>query len=205
MTDMAKRFKVPASVVAVSPVLNQVTEQVTTADVAVVKVPVRPITDADLTTLSTSQQAGVKSGDILASWDEVEVTDKASPTGKGGKRPYIRLEAQTAMGLNQLFDGFINPAKPKPEGDAADTRTDDDKRKGACDYANYGRDLEARAAARAVLMGELEGPEKAVKKMIVGLQGAEYGVDEIRSIVMNSPKFKGIDGLSKLIDTALKS
>src|SRR6266536_2824418 len=101
----------------------------------------RPMIDADMATLSESQQAGVRAGNIRASWDTVEVSDKASPTGKGAKRAYIRLEALNAQGLAQVFDGKINPATSKPAtGD--DTRTDDDKRNGACDYANYGLDLE---------------------------------------------------------------
>src|SRR5262245_16569979 len=135
---MAKRFTVPAAVAAVAPVVSQVTETAPAAS-AQAETPIRPITDADIATLTESQAAGVRAGNILASWDSVEVTDKASPTGKGGTKPYIRLEAQNAQGLNQLFNGHINPAKPKPEGE--DTRSDDDKAKGACDYANYGCDL----------------------------------------------------------------
>ncbi len=164
----------------------------------------RPMIDADMATLSESQQAGVRAGNIRASWDTVEVSDKASPTGKGAKRAYIRLEALNAQGLAQVFDGKINPATSKPAtGD--DTRTDDDKRNGACDYANYGLDLERRAYARAQLMNELEGPEKLVKKAVLAMLAIGLEPADVKASIIGSPKFKGVDGLGKLVDAAMRS
>jgi hypothetical protein len=164
----------------------------------------RVVTEQDLATLSEHQQAGVKAGNIFARWDEVEISDKASPIGKGAKRSYIRLDAVNAQGISQMFDGKIEPMTLKPE-EGEDKRTDQQKAKGACDYLNYGYDLERRAQARLQLMNELEGPEKLVKKAVVGMLGIGMEPAEVKATVLNSPKFKGVDGLAKLIDAALRS
>jgi hypothetical protein len=164
----------------------------------------RVVTEQDLKTLTEHQQAGVLAGNIMARWDEVEVSDKASPTGKGAKRPYIRLDALNGAGLAQMFDGKIEPMTLKPE-EGEDKRTAQQKEKGACDYTNYGYDLERRAAARLALMNELEGPEKLVKKAVVGMLGIGMEPVEVKTTILNSPKFKGVDGLAKLIDAALRS
>ena len=181
--------------------------EVATAAPAIVEPAVekaRPVTEGDLSTLSEHQQNGIKAGNIRASWDNVEVSDKASPTGKGATRPYIRLEALNGAGLAQMFDGKIEPATSKPEtGD--DTRTLEQKRSGACDYANYGADLERRAAARAALMNELEGPEKLVKKAVVAMLAIGIEPADIKAQITGSPKFKGVEGLGKLVDASLRS
>jgi hypothetical protein len=169
------------------------------------KAPEREFTEQDALTLSESQQAGIKAGNIHASWDVVTVSAKKSPTGKAGVRYYIRLEARNAPGLNQMFNGVINAATPEeniPEG----TSKEDRERlttKGACDYANYGFDLERRASARAQLLSELEGPEKVVKKAVAAFLALDMDRSEIRAMILASPKYKGVEGLAKIVDNAL--
>ena len=147
-------------------------------------------------------EAAVKSGDVLKVNDEVTVTAKASPNGKEAKRSYTKYIALTASGMAALCGGKFDPMTPKPdEGD--DNRTDAQKEAGACDYFNYGYDLEARATARQALMGELEGPEKQIKKSVISLRGMDYDDETVRKHIMESPKFKGVEGIDRLITNAL--
>lgn len=163
------------------------------------------VTDtADLAKLPEAYQKGIAEGHIVATYEEVEISDKASPTGKGVKREYIRCDALSAQGMSILNGGKIKPQTPKPaEGD--DTRTEEEKQVGACDHHNYGRDLEVRRKIRLEMMDGLEGPEKAVKKSVVGLRAMEHSDEEIVNMIKASPKFKGVEGLDKLIATALKA
>lgn len=141
---------------------------------------------------------GRSEGLIKAFWHFVEVSAKKSPTGKGGKRSYVRLEARNGRGMGTICKGVIDPAPERVEGQPK-------PQVGACDYFNYGSDLDRKAPVRAALMTTLEGPEKAVKKTVLGLIAAEMEPDEIRAFVRNAPKFKGVEGLDKLIDSALAS
>lgn len=134
----------------------------------------------------------------------VEISDKASPTGKGAKTQYRKLVAQDAQGMAAMCGGKIVPATPKPE-EGKDERTEEQKAAGACDYFNYGYDLEVRAKIRTDLMGTLEGPEKQITKLVAGLKAAGFDADAIRTTVLGSPKFQGTDGLANLIDRALKA
>lgn len=170
-------------------------------------IPERAFTDADLALVSASQREGIQAGNIVASWDTVTVSGKKSPTGKAAFRYYIRLEALNGAGGMQMFNGKINAATPSekvPEGSTADQR-EALTAKGMCDYANYGADLERRAAARTLLLSELEGPEKVVKKAVAAFLGMEYEPDMIRQLILTSPKYKGIDGLAKIVDSALSA
>ena len=165
---------------------------------------VRPVTESDLLTLSEHQRNGVNAGHIRASWDKVTISAQAGKTAKDTVGAYIRLEALNTQGLSLLFDGKINPETPKPEK-GEDTRTPEEKQRGACDYANYGYDLERRASIRQKLMATLEGPEKAVKNAVKGMLGLEMEPAEIKDRIINSPKFKGTPGLDKLVDAALRA
>jgi hypothetical protein len=126
----------------------------------------------------------VEAGDVKAVQDKVSISEKASPTGKAAEMAYTRYVAVTARGMAALCDGKLEPAKDKPEtGD--DTRTDAEKAPGACDYFNYGFDLDVRATVRAKLMSTLEGPEKAIKKAIDTLvNNAGFSETDARALVI---------------------
>jgi hypothetical protein len=121
-------------------------------------------------------QNAVKDGSLVATSEVVVITDKSSPTGKGGKRAYLMLAAQNARGMAALCGGKLEPATAKP-AEGEDNRTDEQKANGACDYFNYGFDLDVRAKTRAALMAELEGPEKSIKKAVDNLV-ANAGMSE---------------------------
>jgi hypothetical protein len=140
----------------------------------------------------------VADGLIGAAWSRVEVKAANSPTGKGGKRAYVRLTALDIRGAAAICKGVIAPAAAKQEGQPK-------PQAGVCDYFNYGSDLDRKAPVRAALMTTLEGPEKAVKKMVVGLLAAEMEAAEIRALVKRTPKFANVDGIDKLLDSALAS
>lgn len=112
-----------------------------------------------------------------------------SPDGldKDAFKSYTGYEAQNARGMVALV-GKIEPKKTKPaEGD--DTRTDVEKESGACDYFNYGLDLELRAKVRAQLLSELEGPEKAITKGVKSLvENAGMSESEARELVIKQRK-----------------
>jgi hypothetical protein len=135
---------------------------------------------------------------ITATWSRVEVKAANSPTGKGGKRAYVRLTALDIRGASAICKGVIAPAAPKEDGKPK-------PQAGVCDYFNYGSDLDRKAPVRAALMTTLEGPEKAVKKMVVGLLAAEMEAAEIRALVKKTPKFANVEGIDKLLDSALAS
>jgi len=134
-------------------------------------------------------------GLISASWSRVEVKAANSPTGKGGKRAYVRLTALHIKGASAICKGVVSPAAPKVDGQPK-------PQAGVCDFFNYGSDLDRKAPVRAALMTTLEGPEKAVKKMVQGLVAAEMSADEIRALVKRTPKFANVEGIDKLIDSA---
>lgn len=151
--------------------------------------------------LSELVQAAVDAGHVVAVTDEVTISDKASPTGKGAKKDYTKLIAQDAQGMAALCGGKIVPATAKA-AEGKDERTDEQKAAGACDYFNYGYDLDVRAGIRQELMGTLEGPEKQIKKAFDGIVLAGYSKSDAAEMLRNSPKFKGVDGLDKLLERA---
>jgi len=177
---------------------------------AAVATPPREVTAADLAGLSWQGKpyadgviaAALAEKHIVAYWDDVTVSDKASPTGKGASKAYVRLEALSARGLGILCNGKIEPATAKPVT-SDDTRTPEQKVPGACDFFNYGFDLDRKAPVRQQIMASLEGPEKAVKKAVLGLVAAGYEGDTLRDMVKASPKFAGVDGIDKMIASAL--
>jgi len=163
------------------------------------------VTDAELAIVEKAESyadgalvQARKDGQVRATWSRVEVSAKKSPTGKGGKKSYVRLEALNGRGMSAICKGAIDPAAPRVEGQPK-------PQTGACDYFNYGSDLDRKAPVRAALMGVLEGPEKAVKKTVLGLLAAEMSADEIRAFFKTAKKFNGVEGLDKLIDSALAS
>lgn len=133
-------------------------------------------------------QAAIDSKDVIAVTDKVTISEKASPNGKAAEKAYTRLAAQTAKGMAALCAGKIPPATAKPaEGD--DTRTDADKANGACDYFNYGYDLDVRAQVRGQLMSELEGPEKSILKAVKALvENAGFTEAAARDLVIAQRK-----------------
>lgn len=147
-------------------------------------------------------EQAIQSGDLRKETDEITVSAKASPNGKEAKRSYTKYVALSATGMAALCGGKFDPMTVKPE-EGEDVRTDAQKEAGACDYFNYGYDLEARASARQQLMSELEGPEKQIKKAVLNLRGMDYDDETVRQQILNSPKFKGVEGIDKLISSAL--
>jgi hypothetical protein len=145
--------------------------------------------------------AAVKAGDVVSVQDEVKISEKASPTGKAAVKAYEKLIAVNARGMAALCGGKIEPAKPKP-AEGKDERTEQEKAAGACDFFNYGYDLDVRASIRQELMGSLEGPEKTIKKAFDGMVLAGYSKTEAADLVRNSPKFKGVEGLENLLNRA---
>lgn len=150
-------------------------------------------------------EAAIKSNDVERFDDEVTISEKASPTGKEAKRAFINYRALTATGMAAMCGGKYDPMKPSPKKGEKDERTDVEKEYGACDYFNYGYDLELRQKARTALLSELEGPEKSVRKLVLMLLAAENTEEDVRDTVINSPKFKGVDGLENMVESALKS
>lgn len=135
-------------------------------------------------------------GKIRAAWHVVTVNN--TPTGKPAVKAYVRLESLSAQGMSALCKGVMVPAPEAKDGEPK-------PQAGACDFFNYGFDLDRKAPVRAEIMRSLEGPEKAVKKAVIGALAAEMSVEEIRAFVKGAPKFKGVEGIDKFIDAALAS
>lgn len=160
-------------------------------------------TDAELTAVEVAEGFKVgelvtarNEGKIAAFWSRASITVKAKKVAKGGKRAYVRLESLNGRGMNVLAKGVID-IQPKPkEGKAVVS---------GCDCFNYGLDLMRRVPVRQALEESLAGPEKAVKKLVLGLLAGDESPEDIRAFVRNAKKFKGVEGLDKLIDAALAS
>ena len=146
-------------------------------------------------------KAAIEAGHIKVETKTVEISDKASPTTKGVAADYQRLYAQNAQGMAAICNGKIVPATDKP-AEGKDERTDEEKAAGACDYFNYGHDLEVKAEIRQELMDTLVGPEKGIKKAYDGAVLMGYSKTEAADLVRNSPKFKGVEGLEELLKRA---
>ena len=130
---------------------------------------------------------------VVAEDGIVAISEKASPDGKAHERKYTRYVAVDARGMAALCGGKIEPSTAKPEGEAKDERTDEQKKPGACDYFNYGFDLDQRASVRASLMTELEGPEKAITKAVKALvDGGLFNETEARELVIRRRKENGL-------------
>ena len=163
-----------------------------------------PATDAELAIVEKLE--GYKDGELVtarnekkiaAFWSRASITIKAKKVAKGGKRAYVRLESLNGRGMNVLAKGIID-VQPKPaKGEKAVVS--------GCDCFNYGLDLMRRVPVRQALEESLAGPEKAVKKMVIGLLAGDETPEDIRAFVKNSKKFKGVEGIDRLIDLALAS
>lgn len=146
-------------------------------------------------------EAAIKAGHVVRVEDEVTISEKASPNGKKAVKAYEKLIAMNAQGMQALCAGKMVPATPKP-AEGKDERTESQKAAGACDFFNYGFDLDVRASIRQELMASLEGPEKTIKKAFDGMVLAGYSKTEAADLVRNSPKFKGVEGLENLLNRA---
>jgi len=113
-------------------------------------------------------EAGIAAGIIVEEAATVEVSAKASPIGVAISGPYRRFQPLTLEAMVILAGGKVEPATERPK-DGPDNRTDADKAKGACDYFDYGYDLDVRADVRAALLASQEGPEKAIAKAVKGM------------------------------------
>jgi len=129
-------------------------------------------------------KAAIAAGDVASSIDEVKIGKDKSPTGKDEVSRYVRLSAMSAKGQLALCNGKMVPSTPKPE-EGEDERTEVEKADGACDYFNYGYDLNRRAEVRQALSNILQGPEKAIKKAVDGLvANGGFTAEEAREIVV---------------------
>lgn len=153
--------------------------------------------------LSEALQQAIQKGDVVASIGTVKIGKDASPTKQEVSRDYLKLEAMSAAGMAAIHGGKIKPQTPKPDG--KDERTPEQKQQGACDFHNYGYDLDVRAKVRADLLTALEGPEKAIANMVKALRAADNDDDTIRTIIAASPKFKGFSTLDAVVNAALAS
>lgn len=108
---------------------------------------------------------GIVDGHIDHSIETVKITAKSSPTNKDESQEFDALYALDAQGMAILCGGKIEPQTQAPtEGE--DTRTEEQKRLGACDHFNYGRILSVRQNVRSALETRLEGPEKSIEKTV---------------------------------------
>jgi hypothetical protein len=147
---------------------------------------------AAIAELSADIQAAITAGHVIASLDTVDIGEKASPTGKAVSGGYVRMAAQNVQGMAALQGGKIEPSTAKP-ATGPDNRSDADKATGVCDLYNYGKDLELRAQARAKLLTSLEGPEKAIAKLVkMMVDTGGYTESEARSSVIAQRKAKGL-------------
>lgn len=137
-------------------------------------------------------ETAINDKNVRAVKDVVKISAKASPDNKDHEKEYTRYEALNARGMAALCGGKIEPSTSAP-AEGKDERTDDQKANGACDYFNYGFDLDQRASVRASLMGELEGPEKAIAKLVKALvDGGLMTEPEAREYVVAQRTAKGL-------------
>ena len=136
---------------------------------------------------------GVASGDIIEDRKaKVTVRAKSSPTKKDEHQPYVAYFAKTGRGMALLCGGKVEPMTVKAE-EGKDERTDAQKAAGACDYFNYGYDLDVRQPIRVKLEDSLAGPEKAIDKMVKQLvDGGLYSEPEARAFVIERRKTQGL-------------
>lgn len=153
-------------------------------------------------------KTAIAAGDIDASIAEVEVTAKAAqnPTGKDLFGFYLKLLAQSASGMAALCGGLIRPSV-RPVDEKGNTIPEEKRsteqveaaKTGACDWFNYGQDLDRKQTCRTSILSAVEGPEKTIRKAFDGMVLAGYSKTEAAELVRNSPKFKGVEGLENLI------
>lgn len=120
----------------------------------------------------------IVAGHLSHEIETVTIRAASSPTKKDESREFDALYALDAEGMALLCGGKIEPQTAKPaEGD--DNRTDEQKKLGACDHFNYGRILTVRQAVRSALETSLEGPEKAIAKLVkINMDGGMFDSEE---------------------------
>lgn len=157
---------------------------------------------------SPAIQEAITAGHIEADITDVDITSKAAqnPTGKNLFGFYLRLLATSYEGQTAIAGGLVRPSVvPKDEkGNTipAEKRTAEQieaAKPGACDWFNYGADLEAKQACRKAILDAVEGPEKAIRKSFEGMLIAGFDKAVAVEMLRNSPKFKGVDGLENLL------
>jgi hypothetical protein len=147
----------------------------------------------------------IENGDVRKFEDVVTIGERPSPTKKEEKASFMNYRALTATGMAALCGGKYEPAKDGPEKGKKDERTDFDKEWGACNYFNYGFDLELRQAARTKLLNDLQGSEKQIVKLATMLLLAENSPEDVKDMIMNSPKWKATENLEAIVDAALRA
>jgi hypothetical protein len=160
--------------------------------------------------MTDAVKAAVEAGNIIAVEASVEVSAKASPTGKDEKRSYTKLLAQNAAGMAAMMAGKIEPATARPTDEKGkpvdpDPRTPEQSAAGVCDAFNYGFDLWVRQEERPKLLATLEGPEKAIKASVKGLQAMGDDEAAIRARIKSAPKFAGVENIDKILDSVLSA
>lgn len=153
--------------------------------------------------LSEALQVAIAEGDVVPSIREVEISEKSSPTKVRATREYLGLDAMSGKGMGVMNGGRIKPAKPRPGKGQEDTRTPEEKLFGACDWHNYGYDLDVRQEVRGQLLATLEGPEKAIASAVKGLRAIYDNDEEVRAQIVNSPKFASHPNIDALVTAAL--
>lgn len=135
---------------------------------------------------------GVAENHIAQVTAKVTIRAKSSPTKKDESQPYISYTALTGRGMALLCGGKVEPASAKAE-EGKDERTDAQKAPGACDFFNYGYDLDVRQPIRVQLEDSLAGPEKAIDKMVKALvDGGLFNEADARAFVIKSRQDKGL-------------
>lgn len=136
---------------------------------------------------------GVMEGHILVDRNaKVTVRAKSSPTKKDENQPYVAYFAKTGRGMALLCGGKVEPAMVKP-AEGKDERTDVQRAPGACDYFNYGFDLDVRQPIRVKLEDSLSGPEKAIDKMVKQLvDGGLFNEPDARAFVLVKRQEQGL-------------
>ena len=148
-------------------------------------------------------KGAIAEGDVVASIREVYISPKASPTKVEASQEYLGLDAQNAKGMHAMNNGRIRPAKVwDKDADKQDPRTAEEKLYGACDWHNYGYDLNVRQGIRQQLMATLEGPEKAIANVVKSLRAMDIDDDMIRANVLKG-KFSTHPSINAILDAAL--
>ena len=119
-------------------------------------------------------KAAVDSGDIELTDDKVKVSAKASPNGKELLAEYQHATAKSYRGALAMCGG-----------------SEED----VLYFFNYAHDMSVRAPIRQRLIGEAEGPEKAITKASKALvdAGIYDTEEEARVAVIAQRKAKGLD------------
>lgn len=205
---MAKTFKVPATTPNLKPA-DTASEGVEVKGKGKRKKPFRELKDSDLTEengITPAILEGIRQGNLIAFWNTQNVTENAKGAARAEIGWFIGIKAVNGEGMLQGSNNKIDLAVR--DADKLEKMTPEEravaKLKGACDIWNYGMDLERRRMFRKGLMAKVEGPEKAVKKVVLGyLATEEYTHDEIREAVLGLKKFKGQAGIEKIVNAVL--